>query len=523
MDGAVVRGSAPVGVSVRGARVVKVAAGLVLVETVVVLLGWAGGLEGLTTLGMGSTSMKLNTALCLGGLSVSLLSSRPWVGRSINLGATVIAAASLAEYVVGPLGIDELLVSDPAPGPTGQGRIAVTTGVCILVLAGSGAMLATRRPGWSQPPALVAAVVAWVAVLGYAYGAEDLHGVGAFQPMAMPTALAVLVVAVAQLVRVPGGALPWVLFGRDPGAVLQRQLLPLAVVGLPALGWLGWLGEREGLYGPELGLAIIATFASLSVAGVGLHAGATARATDRDRAAALVRLDELNHELDERVQHGIRQFQLQETRSVLTEDRERIARDFHDHVIQRIFAASLQLMAFKRKAGAIQGDPAIRERFAPERFDDVITELDEATKEARRAIYTLTTAMPPQDVRCTLRDTASRGSLILGLDPVVTVQGETDALPQQVIDELTAVLREALSNVAKHAVASSVEVTLVVSGTEAVLTVADNGRGMPDQLPRSSGVSNLRQRAERLGGTATWSRGEPTGTVLTWRVPLGQE
>src|SRR5659263_462013 len=155
MDGAVVRGSAPVGVSVRGARVVKVAAGLVLVETVVVLLGWAGGLEGLTTLGMGSTSMKLNTALCLGGLSVSLLSS--------------------------------------------------------------------RRPGCSQPPALVAAVVAWVAVLGYAYGAEDLHGVGAFQPMAMPTALAVLVVAVAQLVRVPGGALPWVLFGRDPGAVLQRQ------------------------------------------------------------------------------------------------------------------------------------------------------------------------------------------------------------------------------------------------------------------------------------------------------------
>ena len=108
----------------------------------------------------------------------------------------------------------------------------------------------------------------------------------------------------------------------------------------------------------------------------------------------------------------------------------------------------------------------------------------------------------------------------LGFEPEVTFKGPVDTVvPVSLADQLLPTLREALSNVARHAGASAVTVTVAVDGEDVVLAVADNGKGLP-QNGRRSGLANMEQRAEVLGGTFTATNGLGGGAELVWRVPL---
>lgn len=93
-------------------------------------------------------------------------------------------------------------------------------------------------------------------------------------------------------------------------------------------------------------------------------------------------------------------------------------------------------------------------------------------------------------------------------------------VPPEYAEHLVAVLREALSNVARHAGATAVEIAAEVTDTLLRLRVTDDGRGIDPAVTRRSGVSNLRHRAERLGGTLTLGPHRPSGTVVEWAVPL---
>ena len=110
---------------------------------------------------------------------------------------------------------------------------------------------------------------------------------------------------------------------------------------------------------------------------------------------------------------------------------------------------------------------------------------------------------------------------MLGFAPVVRTSGPLDSVvPRPVGDQLVAVLREALSNVARHAGASSTTVEVVVADREVVLRVTDDGRGLAaDRM--ESGLSNVRRRAAELGGAVRLLPEEPHGTMVEWRVPLG--
>lgn len=195
----------------------------------------------------------------------------------------------------------------------------------------------------------------------------------------------------------------------------------------------------------------------------------------------------------------------------LVEDRERIARDLHDTVIQRLFATGLRLQA----AARLSERPEVTDRIL-----QAVDELDLTVKYIRTAIFGLEGSLRADGgLRQRILAGASEASGPLGVDPHVLFDGPIDAVADDVATELLAVLGEALSNVARHAHARRVDVE-VAAGNDVVLRVVDDGRGLPEHLrPEGRGMANMRARAARLGGNLTTTPGLRSGIVLEWRVP----
>jgi signal transduction histidine kinase len=197
------------------------------------------------------------------------------------------------------------------------------------------------------------------------------------------------------------------------------------------------------------------------------------------------------------------------------EDRDRIARDLHDLVIQRLFATGMQLQGATRQ-------PDIP-RDVADRLERAVDDLDETIREIRQTIFALhepvSAASDAVRIRA-MREVAQCGAL-LGFDPAVRFVGPVDALVSpDLADQLMAVLREALTNAAKHAEARAVNVTVDVSDSRLTLIVTDDGIGFSDS-PRRSGIANMSSRAQELAGDFSIERvTEDGGTRLRWRVPL---
>ncbi len=195
-------------------------------------------------------------------------------------------------------------------------------------------------------------------------------------------------------------------------------------------------------------------------------------------------------------------------------DRERIARDLHDVVIQRLFAAGMQLQSANR----LSGQPDVRQR-----IDRVVNDLDTTIRDIRGAIFELR-GPAPHSFRTEIRDLVDEARDGLGFRPGLRIDGPVDtAVPDTPRTALLAVLREALSNVAKHAGASTVNVTVAATGGKLSLTVQDNGRGIAQPAdpaaPGGHGLPNMRARAADLAGECTVeSAGD--GTTVRWHVPL---
>jgi len=194
----------------------------------------------------------------------------------------------------------------------------------------------------------------------------------------------------------------------------------------------------------------------------------------------------------------------------LISDRERIARDLHDIVIQRLFATGLQLQG----VAAMTGGSAISER-----LDKSVADLDDTIKAIRGTIFELQDRRG-DSLRAAIRQLVKEYVPVLGFTPVVRTSGPVDtAVAQALGAQLLAVLREAVSNVARHALADAAQVDVVVAGDQVELRVSDDGVGLPAEVTES-GLRNARRRADDLGGTLEVSRVGERGTVLVWRVPL---
>lgn len=192
-------------------------------------------------------------------------------------------------------------------------------------------------------------------------------------------------------------------------------------------------------------------------------------------------------------------------------DRERIARDLHDLVIQRLFAAGLNIQGLRRYAS----DPLCLERIA-----GVTEELDGCIRQLRDTIYSLQARGSDQElfsgrVLRAVQETASAAGFL----PRIQLSGPVDdAVGPEIADQLLPVLHESVSNAVRHSGSEDIYVLLAAQEDEVVLTVRDNGRGFEDPQ-RVSGLDNMRSRASRLGGTCVIQSSPGEGTSVTWSVP----
>ena len=234
-----------------------------------------------------------------------------------------------------------------------------------------------------------------------------------------------------------------------------------------------------------------------------LHGRPTFTGEDMDMAAGFA-----NHAA---VAVELAEARAEKQRAAMHDERERIAADLHDHVIQRLFAAGLSLQALASTLGPGR---------AADRILATVADLDDTISQIRTSIFQLQQAprAQQQGLRARLLDVVAAEAPALGFDPAVRFAGRLDTLPEGVADDLVAVLREALSNIARHARARTAEVGLAAGAERITLDVHDDGIGLGPNA-RRSGLANLRRRAEQHGGTLTLATRRPTGTRLTWTIP----
>ncbi|MFE6970651.1 GAF domain-containing sensor histidine kinase [Isoptericola sp. NPDC057653] len=201
---------------------------------------------------------------------------------------------------------------------------------------------------------------------------------------------------------------------------------------------------------------------------------------------------------------------MQQEIAVLAE-RNRIARDLHDVVTQRLFALGLQITAIERRS-----PPDVRERLRT-----VTDDLDATIREVRHSIAELRPAHGRQDsLRSKVQTLVAEYARVLDRPPVLRIEGPVDTVVDGALHHhVVAVLREGLSNSARHAAAGTVWVDVVATTGELTCTVGDDGRGF-DPAAARGGLLNLADRARELGGTLELAPRAPRGSVLTWRVPV---
>ncbi|MCQ4083224.1 GAF domain-containing protein [Streptomyces sp. RB6PN25] len=198
----------------------------------------------------------------------------------------------------------------------------------------------------------------------------------------------------------------------------------------------------------------------------------------------------------------------------LLEDHDRIARDLHDLAIQRLFATGMTLQSAMR---------FVQHPEAAERILRAVDDLDETIKIIRTTIFGLRSheAEPRRrGLRVRTAQAIEDAVPALGFTPTLRTEGFVDTdVPPAIADDVIAVLVEALSNIARHARATAADIRLTVKSGEVIVSVTDNGVGIPEG-GRRSGLANLAARAGKLGGELALDTRAQGGTRLAWRVPL---
>ena len=197
---------------------------------------------------------------------------------------------------------------------------------------------------------------------------------------------------------------------------------------------------------------------------------------------------------------------------VLREEHDRLATDLHDLTIQRIFALGLALTSLSRRKPELAG------ALAP-----LIEETDRIVREVRTVLFDLGRAEVSESLRGHVLDLAEESTRALGFSPHLEFAGPVDTFADPEISAaVLAVLREALSNVARHAHATRADIRLSAEDGVLRLTVTDDGIGIDEGAAAGYGLGNMASRASRFGGEASVrKRADGTGTVVEWQAPVG--
>lgn len=192
-------------------------------------------------------------------------------------------------------------------------------------------------------------------------------------------------------------------------------------------------------------------------------------------------------------------------------DRDRIARDLHDHVIQRLFAVGLSMQSTQRRTKS----PELQKRLG-----DSIQQMHEIVQEIRTAIFDLHGGAAGETrLRHRLHDAIAELTDDAPVHPTISMSGPIDTVPTQLAEHVEAVVREAVSNAVRHAEASTLSVSVAVKDEQLRIVVVDDGKGIPADVS-PSGLGNLGERAEAVGGRFALEPGPGGGVKLEWSAPL---
>ncbi len=204
---------------------------------------------------------------------------------------------------------------------------------------------------------------------------------------------------------------------------------------------------------------------------------------------------------------------LQVQEHAVRDDRERLARDLHDTVIQTLYGAGLSLQGI---AGAAQATDVSNQVIA------VAVTVDDAISQLRSAIFELGLSGDEFGIRARIISLLHELTVVAGFEVHSSFDGPVDAIISEgIAEQLLATVREAVTNVGRHARATQASLRLSVANDECLLRVTDNGRGLGARESTTGGglgLNNMRRRAEKLHGSFE-VRSQSGGTVLTWRVP----
>lgn len=206
-------------------------------------------------------------------------------------------------------------------------------------------------------------------------------------------------------------------------------------------------------------------------------------------------------------------------RIAVYQERERIARDLHDVIVQRLYGAGVQLEVLGRKLSG-QLDPADEQRLG-----ETMDQLDRTIAEVRSTVHTLRSAAPDEapaqapDLAASMRSEVEVAGELLGRAPQLEIDGDLGDVPVAVADHARAALREALSNVVRHSGARWVLVRVRRTRTGLSLQVVDDGCGIPRDVSKR-GLRNMEERAHAADGRCTIHSSPSSGTTVTWEVPL---
>jgi len=282
----------------------------------------------------------------------------------------------------------------------------------------------------------------------------------------------------------------------DAVSVLDLGDEPEAVDPSPVLGW------------PRLGPTIVVPLGS----GSGVE-GVLALAWVPERSESFHGLDAAlptNFAKQAALALHVARAREDQQRLMVFEDRDRIGRDLHDLVIQRLFAVGLSLQS----SGRLTDDATLRAR-----LDQAVDDLDGTIKDIRRTIFALGALDATTDIQTEITRIVERAAATMKFRPSLRVEGPVRTLiSADVAPDLIAVLGESLSNASRHAEASSVEIVLAVDD-QVSLSVTDDGRGFGQEVAES-GLGNMRERALKHGGTFTITSVAGQGTTLCWQVPV---
>jgi len=272
-------------------------AGLLSLEVgVVVLFGWAANSTDLKSLAAGLVPMMPNAAIAFVFLGISLLAAsvrthqrhvRYVAGGAAAVTAIIGLATGLEYLLMVDLGLDQWVFHEPLEtvGPWIPGRMGINTAVCFLMVGFALALKilsSGRLVGLSDGCSLGAIFLAFLAFLGYLYHERFLYGVGPYTPMALHSALTLMLVGAGALALDPAKGLMSVINSHQAGGYMLRRVLPGVFVILPAIGWIRLYGERQGWYGSDMGVAIFATTATVTLAA--LLWGTAHRMNEADQA-----------------------------------------------------------------------------------------------------------------------------------------------------------------------------------------------------------------------------------------------